>query len=198
MTKKRLRIIFFCLVTVLLIIILSCYQLVSINAKGKTFNDVQNIPYNEIGLLLGTSPITSKGEHNYYFDERIEATAILYHSGKVKRIVANGGDYSRNGGCNELIAMRDSLIKWGVPDNSISLDYQGTRTLHSIVKLKDMGSITIISQKYHNERAIYLAEHYGLQAVAYNAAMPNITKKKIRNISREFLARVKLFIDLVG
>lgn len=198
MTKKRLRIIFFCLVTVLLIIILSCYQLVSINAKGKTFNDVQNIPYNEIGLLLGTSPITSKGEHNYYFDERIEATAILYHSGKVKRIVASGGDYSRNGGCNELIAMRDSLIKWGVPDNSISLDYQGTRTLHSIVKLKDMGSITIISQKYHNERAIYLAEHYGLQAVAYNAAMPNITKKKIRNISREFLARVKLFIDLVG
>lgn len=198
MTKKRLRIIFFCLVTVLLIIILSCYQLVSINAKGKTFNDVQNIPYNEIGLLLGTSPITSKGEHNYYFDERIEATAILYHSGKVKRIVASGGDYSRNGGCNELIAMRDSLIKWGVPDNSISLDYQGTRTLHSIVKLKDMGSITIISQKYHNERAIYLAEHYGLQAVAYNAAMPNITKKKIRNISREFLARIKLFIDLVG
>lgn len=198
MTKKRLRIIFFCLVTVLLIIILSCYQLVSINAKGKTFNDVQNIPYNEIGLLLGTSPITSKGEHNYYFDERIEATAILYHSGKVKRIVASGGDYSRNGGCNELIAMRDSLIKWGVPDNSISLDYQGTRTLHSIVKLKDMGSITIISQKYHNERAIYLAEHYGLQAVAYNAATPNITKKKIRNISREFLARIKLFIDLVG
>lgn len=198
MTKKRLRIIFFCLVTVLLTVILSCYQLVSINAKGKTFNDVQNIPYNEIGLLLGTSPITSKGEHNYYFDERIEATAILYHSGKIKRIVASGGDYSRNGGCNELIAMRDSLIKWGVPDNSISLDYQGTRTLHSIVKLKDMGSITIISQKYHNERAIYLAEHYGLQAVAYNAAMPNITKKKIRNISREFLARVKLFIDLVG
>lgn len=198
MRKKKCRIILLCLVTVLLTAILSCYLLVCINAKGKTFNDVQNIPYNEIGLLLGTSPITSKGEHNYYFDERIEATAILYHSGKVKRIVASGGDYSRNGGCNELIAMRDSLIKWGVPDNSISLDYQGTRTLHSIVKLKDMGSITIISQKYHNERAIYLAEHYGLQAVAYNAAMPNITKKKIRNISREFLARVKLFIDLVG
>ena len=94
--------------------------------------------------------------------------------------------------------MRDSLVKWGVPDNLISLDYQGTRTLHSIVKLKDMGSITIISQKYHNERTIYLAEHYGLQAVGYNAAMPNITKKKIRNISREFLARVKLFMDFMG
>ena len=159
MRKKKCKILLLCLVTVLLIAILSCYLLVSANAKGKTFNDVQDIPFNKVGLLLGTSPVTSNGEHNYYFDERIKATATLYHSG---------------------------------------LDYQGTRTLHSIVKVKDLGSITIISQKYHNERAIYLAEHYGLQAVAYNAAMPNITKKKIRNISREFLARVKLFIDLMS
>ena len=171
--------------------------MVCINAKGKTFNDAQDIPFNEVGLLLGTSPVTSNSEHNYYFDERIKATATLYHSGKIKSIIASGGDYSSNGGCNELIAMRDSLIKQGVPDSLISLDYQGTRTLHSITKIKNLGSITIISQKYHNERAIYLAEHYGLQAVAYNAAMPNIAKKKIRNISREFLARIKLFIDLM-
>ena len=198
MKKKKCRIVLLYLVTVLLIAILSCYLLVSANARGKTFNDVQDIPFNGVGLLLGTSPVTSNGEHNYYFDERIKATAILYHSGKIKRIIASGGDYSSNGGCNELIAMRDSLIKQGVPHSLISLDYQGTRTLHSITKVKDLGSITIISQKYHNERAIYLAEHYGLQAVAYNATMPNIAKKKIQNISREFLARVKLFIDLVS
>lgn len=198
MRKRKCRIILLCLLTVLLIAILSCYLLVSINANGKTFNDVESIPYNEVGLLLGTSPVTSNGEHNYYFDERIKATATLYHSGKIKRIIASGGDYSSNGGCNELIAMRDSLIKRGVPDSLISLDYQGTRTLCSIAKVKDLGSITIISQKYHNERAIYLAEHYGLQAVAYNATMPNIVKKKIRNISRELLARVKLFIDVVS
>lgn len=180
MRKKKCRIILLCLVTVLLIVILSCYLLVSANAKGKTFNDIQGIPFNEVGLLLGTSPVTSNGEHNYYFDERIKATAALYHSGKIKRIIASGGDYSSNGGCNELIAMRDSLIKQEVPDSLVSLDYP------------------IISQKYHNERAIYLAEHYGLQAIAYNATMPNIAKKKIRNISREFLARVKLFIDLVS
>ena len=195
MMKKRLGIIFFCLVAILLTVILSCYLLISISARGKTFND--NIPYNEVGLLLGTSPVTPKGEHNYYFDERIKATATLYHNGKIKRIIASGGDYSSNGGCNELTAMRDSLIKHGVPDSLISLDYKGTRTLHSIFRVKDIGNITIISQKYHNERAIYLAEHYGLEAVAYNAATPDIFKKKIRNISREFLARVKLFTDLM-
>ena len=197
MRKKKYRIILLCLATILLITILSCYLLICINARGKTFNDVQNIPFNEVGLLLGTSPITSNGEHNYYFDERIKATAALYHSGKIKRIVASGGDYSSNGGCNELIAMRDSLIKQEIPDSLITLDYQGSRTLHSITNVKNLESITIISQKYHNERAIYLAEHYGLQTVAFNATTPNIVNKKIRNISREFLARVKLFIDLV-
>ena len=193
--KRFFLIIFLYLVT---IVPLSCYMLVSINARGKTFNDVQDIPYNKAGLLLGTSPITSKGEHNYYFDERIRAAATLYHNGKIKRIIASGGDYSSNGGYNELIAMRDSLIRLGVPDSLISLDYSGTRTLHSIFRVKDLENITIISQKYHNERAIYLAEHYGLEAVAYNATIPDILKKKIRNISREFLARVKLFIDFMG
>lgn len=198
MRKKKCRIILLCSVTILLIIILGCYLLVSVNAKGKTFDDVQDMPFNEVGLLLGTSPVTSNGEHNYYFDERIKAAAMLYHSGKIRRIIASGGDYSSNGRCNELVAMRDSLTKQGVPDSLISLDYQGTRTLHSITKVKDLGSITIISQKYHNERAMYLAEHYGLRAIAYNATMPNIAKKKIQNISREFLARVKLFIDLMS
>ena len=198
MRKKKYRIILLCLATILLITILSCYLLICTNARGKTFNDVQNIPFNEVGLLLGTSPITSNGEHNYYFDERIKATAALYHSGKIKRIIASGGDYSSNGGCNELIAMRDSLIKQEIPDSLITLDYQGSRTLHSITNVKNLGSITIISQKYHNERAIFLAEYYGLQAVAFNATTPNIAKKKIRNISREFLARVKLFIDIVS
>lgn len=187
MRKKKCRIILLCSVTTLLIIILGCYLLVSVNAKGKTFDDVQDMSFNEVGLLLGTSPVTSNGEHNYYFDERIKATATLYHSRKIKRIMASGGDYSNNGGCNELIAMRDSLTKQGVPDSLISLDYQGTRTLHSIAKAKDLGSITIISQKYHNERAIYLAEHYGLQAVAYNATMPNIAKRRYGTLQGNFL-----------
>ena len=133
MRKKKYRIILLCLATILLTIILSCYLLICINARGKTFNDVQNIPFNEVGLLLGTSPVTPNGEHNYYFDERIKATAALYHSGKIKRIIASGGDNSSNGGCNELIAMRDSLIKQEIPDSLITLDYQGSRTLNNTV-----------------------------------------------------------------
>lgn len=181
-------------------IILACNGVVINNAQGQTYDNVSEIPSRKIGLLLGTSPITPQGEHNYYFDNRIYATVELYKQGKIKQIIASGGDYSAQNGCNELIAMRDSLVAHGVPDSVITLDYKGLRTINSIVNVKtdyDLDSLIIISQKYHNERAIWLAEHYGLHAIAYNATTPDITTKKIKNTLREFLARVKMFLDIL-
>lgn len=92
------------------------------------------------------------------------------------------------------------MKNYGIPDSTIILDYDGTRTLNSIIKAKDVYKLdrfTIVSQKFHNERAIFLAERYGIRAIAYNAETPNIVSKKIRNEGREYLARVKMFIDLL-
>lgn len=185
--------------TIIVVAVVSCYIVVLVNANSKICNTVEDIPYNKVGLLLGTSPVTPQGEHNYYFDNRIYAAVELFEQGKIKQIIASGGNYSAQNGCNELTAMRDSLVAHGVPDSVITLDYQGLRTLNSIVKAKDiynLDSLTIISQKYHNERTIWLAEHYGIHAIAYNASTPDITNKRIKNISREFLARVKMFLDI--
>lgn len=202
MTKRHIIRLLLILIVLMIGAIIGCYVAISINAKGKTFDKVENIPVNKVGLLLGTSPFTPQGEHNYYFDNRIKATAELYQNGRISRVIASGGDYSkRENGCNELTAMRDSLVAHGVPDSVITLDYQGLRTLDSVVKAKDvygLDSLTIISQKYHNERAILLAEHFGLHAIAYNASTPDIATKKIKNISREFLARVKMFLDILN
>lgn len=96
--------------------------------------------------------------------------------------------------------MRDSLVKYGVPNEAISLDYDGTRTLNSIVKAKEVygiDSCVIISQQYQNERAIYMADRYGLKAVGYNAAPSHNLKNRIKNKARELFARVKIFIDLL-
>ena len=96
--------------------------------------------------------------------------------------------------------MRDSLIEHGVPDSVIILDYDGSRTLNSIVKAKEVYGeecVTLISQKYHNERAIYLAFQQGIDAIGYNAKPSHIITKRIKNEGREFLARVKLFVDMI-
>lgn len=205
MKNNRTKLLLFIIVGGLLIVVVIiaiCNYLVVINAKGRTFDNLADVPSREIGLLLGTSPITPDGAHNYYFDNRIKATADLYHAGKIRRILVSGGDYTmtEKHGCDEPTAMRDSLVAHNVPDTCIIEHWQGWRTINSIEAVKnlyDFDSITIISQKYHNERALYQADHFGLDAVGYNAEPSPIKSSRIRNAIREYLARVKLFIDLL-
>ncbi len=182
----------------LIVIILTCHFIVVCNASGRTYDDVDSIPHNRYGLLLATSPITPGGAHNFYFDNRIKAADELYKAGKIDFIIASGGDYTKEhkNGCDEPAAIRDSLVVRGIPANRIILDYEGLRTLNSIVKAKEiyeLDSVTLISQKYHNERAIYLADHYNLHAVGYNAEPSPIRRNRIKNTLREYLARVKMF-----
>lgn len=176
-------------------------MLVIANANGKTFDDVSEMPHNKVGLLLATSPITPGGAHNFYFDNRIKAADELYKAGKIDIIIASGGDYTKTQtiGCDEPKAILDSLVARGIPADRIIFDYDGTRTLNSIVKAKEvygLDSLTLISQKYHNERAIFLADEYDIYAVGYNAEPSPIRRNRIKNTLREYLARVKMFIDL--
>ena len=55
---------------------------------------------------------------------------------------------------------------------------------------------TIVSQSFQNERAIFIANHYGLDAIGYNARDINI-KKGYRVYFREVFARVKVFADIL-
>ncbi len=200
-TKKIVLFAGVCLLVVIGIIV-TCHVLVVNNAEGRTYDNLVDIPKNEIGLLLGTSPITPQGGHNFYFDNRIKAAADLYHAGKIKKILASGGDYSltEKHGCDEPTAMRDSLVAYGVPDTCIIEHWQGWRTINSIEAVRDLydfDNITIISQKYHNERALYQADHLGITAIGYNAEPSPIRRNRIKNTIREYFARVKLFLDLM-
>lgn len=184
--------------TCVLILIIVCHCIVVMNASGKTYDNVAKIPHNKVGLLLATSPITPGGAHNFYFDNRIKAADELYKAGKIDFIIASGGDYSRSqkNGCDEPGAIRDSLVARGIPENRIILDYEGTTTINSIYKARqifDLDSVTLITQKYHNERAIYLAERCDINAVGYNAEPSPICRSRIKNTVREYLARVKMF-----
>ena len=202
LTRKQILCAILTPIITVIIAIIGCYTIVECKAWGKTFDNTADIPHRKVGLLLGTSPRVPNGAPNFYYINRITATANLYKAGKVDRVISSGGDYSSrpSGGYNELIAMRDSLVAHGVPDSVIILDFDGTRTLNSIVKAKEIygvDSITIISQEYHNERAIFLASQNGIDAIGYNAKPSHIITKRIKNEGREFFARVKLFVDVI-
>ena len=181
---------------------LICNQFVVNNAKGKALSDIDSIKYNKVGLLLGTTPRARlTGVKKYFFIYRIDAAEQLYKAGKIEQILISGDENSLDG-INEPECMRDSLVARGVSESAIIFDGKGYRTICSIVnayKVYGLKSFTVISQQFHNERAIYQAEHLGLDIEniqAYNARMPKSRRAFLTTI-REYFARVKLFWDLL-
>ena len=159
--------------------------------------DIQKLPNEKVGLLLGTSKILKSGWKNLYFFNRIDAAEQLYKSGKIKYILISGDNSTKD--YSEPEDMQAELLKRGIPADKIVLDFAGFRTLDSVVRAKEIfgqNSFIIISQKFHNERAVFLAQHYGIKAYGFNAKDVNKYfgfKTKVR----EYFARAKVFVDFL-
>ena len=195
MRRRRIFIICLVLAVIATISILAADRAIRNAAKGKLFTETTSIPYNKVGLLLGTGKYLQNGYLNYYYQYRIDAAAALIKSGKIKYIVISG-DNSRKD-YNEPETMKQDLIQQGVDSNLIYLDYAGFRTFDSIVRLREIfgqTSATIISQPFHNERAVFIASKENINAIGFNAK--DVTGNAGLKVQlREKLARVKVYID---
>lgn len=199
MLKKR-NFLYFSIVSTCacLLLLYFCNKLIVDSAKQKLYSDTNKIPFNRVGLLLGTTKYTSiAGFNNPYYTYRIEAATSLLKMNKIEYIIISGDNGKKE--YNEPELMRTDLIQAGIDSSKIFLDYAGFRTLDSIVRLKEVfgqDSVTIISQKFHNERAIYIASKKGIMAYGFNAK--DVTRKQgFKTQLREKFARVKVFLDLL-
>ncbi|MDE5960446.1 MAG: YdcF family protein [Duncaniella sp.] len=183
----------------LLVIAFTVYANVRVEGatESRIFTSVDSIPHNKVALLLGTNPLNRWGRPNSYFTNRIKTAAELFHAGKVDFIIASGDNHTKE--YDEPMAMRDSLISHGVPEDRIILDFAGFRTLDSVVRANEVfgcDSLTIISQEDHNARALYLAEANGIDAVAASAPLRAGRWVRMRLAIREWLARDKMMLDI--
>ena len=195
--KKKYRYILLALAGFPILLILICHLTIEIASGGKTFSDMELVPKNKVGLVLGTSKKISSGAANPYYLNRISATVALYLAGKIEFVLVSGDNGSRY--YNEPTTFKNDLVRAGIPEEKIFLDYAGFRTLDSMVRAKvifGLDSVTVISQKFHNERAIYLAERKGLAAIGFNAKDVS-GSQGLKVKFREYFARVKVFIDLL-
>jgi SanA protein len=172
------------------------YVVVESTAK-QIYNDVNIIPKNRVGLLLGTAKYRDKGKQivNPYYQHRIDAAVALYMAGKIDYVIVSGDNSTVYYDEPEL--MKADLVARGVPANRIYKDNSGFRTLDSILRCRDVFSltrVTIISQEFHNQRALFIANHKNVTAIAYNAADGDTF---FDVYYREKLARVKMVLDLV-
>lgn len=189
--------IFLVLITIPAFLLLVSNVIVEQSAKGKTYSNVSEIKKSKVGLVLGTSKHLSSGAINPYFQGRIDAAVELIANGKVDFLIVSGDNGTEN--YDEPTDFKRELVKRGTAEKQIFLDYAGFRTLDSVVRAKEIfgqKDITIISQRFHNERAIYLARHYGIDAVGFNAKdVPSSLDFKTQ--IREYFARTKAFLDIM-
>ena len=180
-----------------LLVIYLCNFLVEKKAADKTYTSVNEITENKVGLVLGTSKYLVNGQVNLYYKYRINAAVELYKSRKIEYIIVSGDNATKE--YNEPSRFKNDLIKAGIPEDKIFLDYAGFRTLDSVVRVKEIfgqTSVTIVSQQFHNERAIYLANYFGIKAIGFNAKDVS-SKYGLKVQLREYLARVKVFVDIL-
>ena len=162
-----------------------------------TYNHESQIPANRVGLVLGTSKYLRNGNPNLYYRYRIEAAVKLYKSGKVEYLLVSGDNSTKM--YDEPTMMKEDLIAKGIPASRIYLDYAGFRTLDSVVRAKEIfgqASFTVVSQQFHNERAIFLAKWFELDVVGLNAKDVGV-RYGLKTKVRERFARVKMLIDLL-
>ncbi len=181
---------------IILAILIYCNWKIPYDTQEFIFDNTDNIPPEKVALVLGTSKLLRGGYPNPFFVNRINAAKELYDAGKVKAFILSGDNGT--GTYNEPEDMRNDLLEMGVPDSIIYLDYAGFRTLDSILrtnKVFGQDSFIVVSQKFHNERAIFLAQHYGLTVYGYNAKDVSL-RNSFRTIIRERFARVKVFVDI--
>jgi SanA protein len=164
-------------------------------SRGRLHDDVASLPVMKVGLVLGTTDRVN-GQENPFFRYRIDAAEKVWKARKIKILIVSGDNLRAN--YNEPEKMKQALVERGIPAASIVSDPRGLRTLDSVVRAKEIygtSSLLIISQRFQNQRAIYLAQANGIDARGFNAqdVQPHIG---LKTSIREIGARVKMWLDV--
>ncbi len=176
------------LLGLLLILLLNLWVIHA--ASGKIYTRVEDVPAQAVGLVLGAGP------GSLYFEDRLDAGAQLYQSGKVRRLIVSGEGDPQDPYGSETALMFQGLVRRGVPKEAITRDDAGYRTLDSMARARrifGLKSVIVVSQPFHLPRAIYLAQQWGLDAVGYAAIDPG--GDFYHTYFREWGARIKAVLD---
>ena len=181
--------------TIIVLLLIANFWVVN-STSDKVYSNTERLPANDVAVVMGTANKLASGKPNPFFEYRIKMAAELYHSGKVKYFIVSGDNRTRY--YNEPIEMKKALVKSGVPDSVITLDYAGLRTLDTIVRCKEIfgqDTITIITQPFHCYRALFISNYYDMNAVAVMTEDPN-PESGVKVYVREYFARAKAILDL--
>ncbi|MDE2149449.1 MAG: YdcF family protein [Gammaproteobacteria bacterium] len=167
------------------------------NTEAYVYTSWALLPDNDVGLVLGTSPYTRDGQPNPQFAGRVEAAAQLYQLGKIRHIIVSGANPDAS--YNEPRTMWQALVKRGVPPDVITMDFAGFRTFDSVARAQavfGLNRLTLITQRYHAFRAVFIAKKLHMSPVAFCAPGGGDIGPLSRTAIREVFARIKAVLDI--
>jgi SanA protein len=159
------------------------------DAGSRVYTELDSLPPCKVGLVLGCA-------QNIYFHYRVSAACEAYKAGKIEYILVSGDNHIAT--YDEAGAMKTALVNRGIPEDRVICDYAGFSTIDSIVRAREVfgqQQITIISQEFHVQRALFIAKRKQLDAIGYCAPDVEISIGT-RTQLREAFARVKTILDL--
>ena len=182
----------------LIAVVAACNIWVLSSCSGRLYDNAETVPHKRVAVMLGTNPKTKTGNMNYFYKHRIDAAVKLYQNGKIDRILISGDNSSKT--YSEPDAMKADLMAAGIPDSAIYLDFAGFSTYDSMVRAKKVFGLSefmVVSQDFHNKRAVYIARQNGIDAIGFNVQNTLFRKWRIKMELREILARVKAVGEVV-
>lgn len=169
--------------------------LTSYIVRDKVYTNIELLPHREYAVVLGTAKFYTKDVINEYYKYRLDTAAELIKDEKVDKLLLSGDNKTPY--YNEPKTMTVDLLKMGIATQKIKQDYAGYRTFDSIIRAKEVYKLppfTIVSQKFHCERALLIAKFRDIDAICYAAKYPE-GAYQVR--VREILARAAMMLSLL-
>lgn len=190
---KRVVVIGFLLGIVGILVILGINQYIKVTAGERIGKKVSKV---DCILVLGAG-LTKEGTPSLVLRDRLNKGIELYKEGVSDRLLMSG-DHGRDG-YDEVKAMKQYAVDAGVDSEDIFMDHAGFSTYESIYRARDVfqvKSLAIVTQPYHEYRAVYIAMKLGLDVYGTPSKATQYRGSWMLE-AREKLARTKEFFNVI-
>ncbi len=180
---------------VFLIVVVAASNVYIIKSTGDDIFTMKDLPTDDYDCIMVLGAGAWGNRPSPILRDRLAMGEALYRSGISKKLLLSG-DHHRKG-YNEVGVMNDYMLERGIAQGDIFMDHAGLSTYQSMMRAKHVFGVrkmVVVTQKFHMQRALYLANCAGIAALgvaAEDIAYPGASYRE----SREILARSKDYFN---
>ena len=153
---------------------IGCGQVLMIALHVQTFGSTDYRRDADVAIVLGAR-VYPDGTLSLALSDRLDTAVELFREGRVRFVLVSGATGIE--GINEATAMRNYLIKSGLPEDRVLVDSAGANTLATarnarrLMAENKLKSALVVSHYFHLARCKLLFEEQGVSAVTVPARM---------------------------